>query len=139
MIQFNAVSSKAMELQQAFVRSEAPTRSRRSDQSRYQRRFFFFLSSSVRPPVSVRCSAVQVHVQIQICFGFSVPFAAAAGARHGSYRATATTAPRLGPARSVPRQQPRREGGTRPRRGMEAWRGPSRGHGPFHRLGEAHG
>jgi hypothetical protein len=54
-IQFNAVSSKALELQQAFVRSEAPTRSRRSDQSR----FFFFLSSSVRPPVSVsvRCSA----------------------------------------------------------------------------------
>jgi hypothetical protein len=28
-IQFNAVSSKALELQQAFVRSEAPTRSRR--------------------------------------------------------------------------------------------------------------
>jgi hypothetical protein len=34
---------------------------------------------------------IQEQVQIQICFGFGVPFAAAAGARHGSYRATTTT------------------------------------------------
>jgi hypothetical protein len=51
-IQFKAVSSKAMESQQAFVISEAPTRSRRSDQSRAEK---ILLPPLIRALVRCRC------------------------------------------------------------------------------------
>lgn len=69
---------------------------------------------------------IQEQVQIQICFGFGVPFAAAAGARHGSYRATTTTTAGCPPSRSgqigaetatrPPHARLQMQDGTRPRR-----------------------
>jgi hypothetical protein len=70
---------------QMYLISEARTQTRKPEQSRAEQSRED--SSSSSHPSSRSGSAVQV------CFGFSVPFSAAPGARHGSYRATATTAP----------------------------------------------